>query len=123
MARIRKRKWLSEATYVSLSSNDRGRFNFLAFKCDIGRAAPGASTELGARHGLIRVGGMTEEGFPYDYGVSEPLRVVECWRRTLIRFFTPLHHASHDAAAYDSFRLKVVLSVRPPLHRRKPHNS
>ena len=26
----------------------------------------------------------------------------------LIRFFTPLHHASHDAAAYDSFRLKVV---------------
>ena len=26
----------------------------------------------------------------------------------MIRFFTPLDHASHDAAAYDSFRLKVV---------------
>ena len=65
--RVMKRKWLKAATFITLSSDDRGRFNLLKFKCDIGQAAPGASTELGARHGLIRVGdhfgGMTEEEF------------------------------------------------------------
>ena len=63
---------------------------------------------LGARHGLIGAGdmfgGLAEESFDDDYG----MRVVEGWRRMLIRFFTPNDHASHDAAAYDSFRLKVV---------------
>ena len=105
--RARKRKWLSEATYVSLASDDRQRYKLLKFKCDLGSAPPRAATELGARLGLIAVGdqfgGLTEDHFDDDYG----MRVVEGWRRMLIRFFTPLDHASHDAAAYDSFRLKV----------------
>ena len=45
-----------------------------------------------------------EEHFDDDSG----LRIVEGWRRMLIQFFIPLDHASHDAAASDSFRLKVV---------------
>ena len=107
--RTRKRKWLSDATYVSLASDDRQRYKLLKFKCDLGPAPPRASTELGARHGLIGVddqfAGMTEDDFDDDYG----LRVVEGWRRMLIRFFTPLGNAAHDAEAYDSFRLKVVV--------------
>ena len=109
VARIRKRKWLTEATYVSLASDDRQRYKLLKFKCDLGQAPPLAATELGARHGLIGVGdqfgGLTEDHFDDDYG----LRVVEGWRRMLIRFFTPLDHSSHDAEAYDRFRLKVVV--------------
>ena len=107
VVRIRKRKWLSEATYVSLASDDRQRYKLLKFKCDLGSAPPRAATELGARHGLIGVGdqcgGLTEDHFDDDYG----MRVVEGWRRMLIRFFTPLDHTSHDTEAYDSFRLKV----------------
>ena len=108
VVRIRKRKWLTEATYVSLASDDRQRYKLLRFKCDLGQAPPLALTELGARHGLIGVGdqfgGLTEDHFDDDYGLS----VVEGWRRMLIRFFTPLDHSSHDAEAYDRFRLKVV---------------
>ena len=103
--RNRKRKWLSNATYVSLASDDRHRYKLLKFKCDLGTAPPRAETELGARHGLIGVGdqfgGLTEDHFDDDYG----LRVVEGWRRMLIRFFTPLDHATHDTGAYDSFCL------------------
>ena len=81
----------------------------LRIKCDLGQAPPLAVIELGARHGLIGVGdqfgGLTEDHFDDDYG----LRVVEGWRRMLIRFFTPLDHSSHDAEAYDRFRLKVVV--------------
>ena len=55
VVRIRKRKWLTEATYVSLASDDRQRYKLLKFKCDLGQAPPLALTELGARHGLIGV--------------------------------------------------------------------
>ena len=107
--RIRKRKWLSEATYVSLASDDRKRYKVLKFKCDIGLAPPQASTELGGRHGLMGAGdlygGLTEDHFDDDYGI----RVVEEWRRMLMRFFTPLGHSTHDTTAYDTFRLKVVV--------------
>ena len=41
------------------------------------------------------------------------MRVVEEWRRMLIRFFIPLDHSSHDAEAYDNFRLKVVVLALP----------
>ena len=109
VVRGRKRKWLSDATYVSLASDDRQRYKLLKFKCDLGSAPPRAATELGARHGLIGVadqfGGLTEAHFDDDYA----MRVVAGWRRMLIRFFTPLDHTSHDTAAYDSFRLKVVV--------------
>ena len=77
--RVRKRKWLSDATYISLASDDRKRYKLLKFKCDLGPAPPRASTELGARHGLIGVrdqfAGLTEENFDDDYG----LRVAEGW--------------------------------------------
>ena len=75
--RKRKRKQLAAATYVSLASDDRGRYKLLKFKCDLGSAPPRAETELGARHGLIGVddqfGGLKEENFDDDYGN----RVVE----------------------------------------------
>ena len=94
--RNRKRKWLSDATYVSLASDDRQRYKLIEFKCDLGPAPPRASTELGARHGLIGVcdefGGVTEDLFDDDKG----RRIVEGWRRMLKRFFTPLGHGNHD---------------------------
>ena len=111
VVRTRKRKWLSEATYVSLASDDRQRYELLKFKCDLGLAPPQASTERGARHGLIaagdQFGGLTEDHFDDDYG----MRVVEEWRRMLIRFFTPLDHSSHD----DDYGMRVVEEWRRTL--------
>ena len=77
--RIRKRKWLSDATYVSLASDDRQRYKLFKFKCDLGPAPPRAATELGARHGLLGVGdqfdGLTEDDFD-DYGLRKCRRVA-----------------------------------------------
>ena len=118
VARARKRKWLSEATYVSLVSDDRQRYKLLKFKCDLGSAPPRAATELRARHGLIDH--TSHDTAAYDsftlkvhiFATDKALlKAVHIAKEQLfLNLILSLPDASHT----------VRIACRDPLHRVEP---
>ena len=89
--------------------DDRGRYMLIMFVCDIGLAPPQASTELGARSGILGIidgmAGITQDDFNEDYAE----RVVEKVATAIRLFFTNLQDGSVDEDEVARFYRKVRL--------------
>ena len=89
--------------------DDRGRYMLIMFVCDIGLAPPQASTELGARSGILGIidgmAGITQDDFNEDYAE----RVVEKVATAIRLFYTTLQDGSVDEDQVARFCQKVHL--------------
>ena len=88
--RRKKRKELADASKISLALDDRKQHYLIRFACDIGKAPPQASTELGSHHGILAAMhgllGLTEERDDEYYAKQ----VVAKVKKAIQLFFTPL---------------------------------